>query len=68
MKNVKMDRIQPKERKFLRKFFFNLKQMDALNTIISSSVGNPQVELVIRGGLSEDCIYGIIVELYEVSF
>ena len=63
-----MDRKQPIKRNLMRKSFLGLHQTEILADIISSHINNPYEEVVIRGGLNEDYIFGIVVEVYKNEY
>ncbi len=61
-----MDRVEM-QKKLISKSFYTLKEKERIQQYIFSCVQEPDIDVVVRGGLNDDFVYGIILEIYKVK-
>lgn len=61
-----MNRVEV-ERTLLCKFFYALKDKERIVETLFSCAQEPDIDVVVRGGLNDDFIYGIVLEIYKAE-
>ena len=61
-----MDRVEM-QKKLISKSFYTLNEKDRIQECIFSCVKEHDIDVVVRGGLNDDYIYGIVLEIYKVK-
>ena len=61
-----MDRVEM-QKKLISKSFYTLKEKDRIQEYIFSCVQEADIDVVVRGGLNDDLVYGIVLEIYKVK-
>lgn len=62
-----MDRFPIKNRRLLSRLFFKLNEKEKIEAVMKLCLKSNDVEVTVRGGINEDFIYGIVLEIYEVE-
>lgn len=55
------------QKKLISKSFYTLKEKERIIEYLFLCVQEPDIDVVIRGGLNDDFIYGIVLEIYKVK-